>query len=107
MRGGAAVWFWLLNLMSFLFHGIQDIADADYVGSGASLKARASFGRRDAFFWALRYEMSRYLHENWRHLLLTIAGGTRWLNSELLRPHTSASRAGVARAFSSHITIPP
>jgi hypothetical protein len=64
-----------------LDYGIQDIADEDYVGSVASLKARSSFGRRDAFFRALRYEMSRYLHENWRHLLLAIAGGTRWLNS--------------------------
>jgi hypothetical protein len=40
--------FCLLNLMSFLFHSIQDLADEDY------RQARASFGRRDAFFWALR-----------------------------------------------------
>jgi hypothetical protein len=33
-----------------------------------------SIGRRDAFFWALRYEVSRYLYQNWHELLLTIAG---------------------------------
>jgi hypothetical protein len=60
--------FCLLNLLSLLFHGIQDLADEDY------RKARASFGRRDAFFWALRYEMSRYLHDDWHHFLMTIAG---------------------------------
>jgi hypothetical protein len=60
--------FCLLNLLSFLFHGIQDLVDEDYK------KARASFGRRDAFFWALRYEVSQYLHLDWHELLLTIAG---------------------------------
>jgi hypothetical protein len=30
--------FCLLNLMSFLFHGIQDLADEDYMGSEASPK---------------------------------------------------------------------
>jgi len=60
--------FCLLNLLAFLFHGIQDNADEDYK------KARASFGRRDAFFWALRYEMSRYLHDDWHDFFLTIAG---------------------------------
>jgi hypothetical protein len=44
------------------------------VGSGTSRKARASFGSWDAFFWALRYEMSRYPHENWHYFLLTIDG---------------------------------
>ena len=43
--------FCLLNVFSYLMHGIQDIVDEDYK------KARASFGRRDAFFWGLRYEM--------------------------------------------------
>jgi hypothetical protein len=28
----------------------------------------------DAFFWALRYEMGRYLHEDWSDFLLVIAG---------------------------------
>jgi hypothetical protein len=60
--------FCLLNLLSLLFHGIQDLVDEDY------RKARASFGRRDAFFWALRYEMSRYRHEDWHDFLMTIAG---------------------------------
>ena len=60
--------FCLLNVYSYLIHGIQDIVDEDY------RYARASFGRRDAFFWALRYEMSRYFHEDWHSLLMTIAG---------------------------------
>jgi hypothetical protein len=59
---------------SFLFHGIQDIADDDYGEAELPSKARASFGRRDAFFWALRYEVSRYLHMDWHILLLTVAG---------------------------------
>jgi hypothetical protein len=60
--------FCLLNVLSYLIHGIQDVADEEY------RKARGSFGRRDAFFWALRYEMSRYLHDDWTDFLLTIAG---------------------------------
>jgi hypothetical protein len=64
----------IYRLPGFLFHGIQDLVDEDYKGSGASLRARAAFGRRDAFFWALRYEVSRYLHQDWRTLFLTIAG---------------------------------
>jgi hypothetical protein len=60
--------FCLLNVYSYLIHGIQDIADEDYQ------RARARFGRRDAFFWALRYEMSRYFHEDWHSFFMTIAG---------------------------------
>jgi hypothetical protein len=60
--------FCLLNVLSYLIHGIQDMSDEEY------RKARGSFGRRDAFFWTLRYEMSRYLHEDWTGFLLTIAG---------------------------------
>jgi ATP phosphoribosyltransferase regulatory subunit HisZ len=58
----------VLNVLSYLIHGIQDVADEEY------RKARGSFGRLDAFFRALRYEMSRYLHEDWTDFLLTIAG---------------------------------
>jgi hypothetical protein len=58
----------LLNLLGFLFHGIQALGDEDY------RKARKAFGRRDAFFWALRYEINRYFHEDWLHLFLTISG---------------------------------
>jgi hypothetical protein len=66
--------FCMPSLPGFLFHGIQDLVDEDYKGSGASLRARASFGRRDAFFWALRYEVSRYLYQDWRELFRTVAG---------------------------------
>jgi hypothetical protein len=67
-KNHASELFCLLNVLSYLIHGIQDMADEEY------RKARGSFGRRDAFFWALRYEMSRYLHKDWTDFLLTIAG---------------------------------
>ncbi|MDR2629580.1 MAG: hypothetical protein LBC60_01505, partial [Spirochaetaceae bacterium] len=60
--------FCLLNVLSYLIHGIQDMADEEY------RKTRGNFGRRDAFFWVLRYEMSRYLHGDWTDFLLAIAG---------------------------------
>jgi hypothetical protein len=64
----AADIYCLLNILAFLFHSIQDAADEDYQA------ARKSFGRRDAFFWALRYEICRYLHEDWSLFFLTVAG---------------------------------
>jgi hypothetical protein len=67
-KNHAAEIFCMLNLLAFLFHGIQDLVDEDYK------MARTSFGRRDAFFAALRYEVCRYLHLDWHILLLTIAG---------------------------------
>jgi hypothetical protein len=57
----------LLDLLSFLIHGLQDLADDDYQ------KARASFGRRDEFFEALRYETRQYLHNSWNVLFSFIA----------------------------------
>jgi hypothetical protein len=60
--------FCLLNLLAFLFHGIQDNADDNYS------KARSSFGRRDDFFWGLRYEVNRYLHESWALLFRIVSG---------------------------------
>jgi hypothetical protein len=60
--------FCMLNLLAFLFHGIQQLVDEDYK------QARASFGRRVDFFWALRYETNRYLHENWHNLFMALAG---------------------------------
>jgi hypothetical protein len=58
----------MLNLLAFLFHGIQGLADGDY------RRARAFFGREDDFFWALRYETARYPHETWHELFLTVSG---------------------------------
>jgi hypothetical protein len=49
-------------------HSIQDSIDLDYQA------ARNSFGRRDAFFWAMRYEMSRYLHPDWLSLFSALLG---------------------------------
>jgi hypothetical protein len=64
----AADIYCLLNVLAFLFHSIQDALDEDYQA------ARKSFGRRDAFFWALRYEICRYLHDDWSLFFLTVAG---------------------------------
>jgi hypothetical protein len=60
--------FCLLNLLAFLYHGIQALADDDYRA------AWGSCGRKANFFWGLRYETSRYLHEDWRGLFLTVSG---------------------------------
>jgi hypothetical protein len=68
-KNHAAEVFCLLNLLAFLIHSIQDFSDEDYK------KARASFGRRDEFFWALRYEMSHYPHSDWHDFLTVIADG--------------------------------
>jgi hypothetical protein len=66
-KNHASELFCLLNVLSYLIHGIQDVANEE------RRKARGSFGRRDAFFRALRYEMSRYLHDDWSDFLLAIA----------------------------------
>jgi hypothetical protein len=60
--------FCLFNLLAFLFHGIQRLADEGY------RKAYGSFGRKIDFFWALRYEVNRYFHKNWVSLFLTVSG---------------------------------
>lgn len=60
--------FCLLNLLAFLFHGIQAHADKDYH------RALTSFGRKDDFFWGLRYEVNRYLHDSWASLFLAVSG---------------------------------
>jgi hypothetical protein len=64
----AADVYCLLNVLAFLFHGIQELVDEDYRA------ARGAFGRRDALFWAFRYEISRGLHEDWASFFLTVAG---------------------------------
>jgi hypothetical protein len=58
----------LLNILAFLFHSIKELVDEDY------RVARGTFGRRDALFWALRYEIYRYNHTDWSSLFLHIAG---------------------------------
>ena len=64
----AADIYCLLNVLALLFHSLQELADEAY------RVARGSFGRRDAFFWGLRYEICRYLHEDWNLFFLTVAG---------------------------------
>jgi hypothetical protein len=64
----AADIYCLLNVLALLFHSIQELIDEDYRA------ARGSFGRRDALFWALRYEICRYLHDDWHLFFLTVAG---------------------------------
>jgi hypothetical protein len=61
-------YFAYLNLLAFLFHGIQRLADEGY------RKAYNAFGRKIDFFWALRYEAHRYFHKNWISLFLTVSG---------------------------------
>jgi hypothetical protein len=60
--------FCLLNLMTFLFHGIQVLAEDEY------RKAQGLFGRKEDFFCALLYETARYFLENWHDLFLTVSG---------------------------------
>ncbi len=55
-------------LLALLMHSIQDCVDEDYQTAGKS------FGRCDAFFRGLRYEMSRCFHENRGLFLLTVTG---------------------------------
>ena len=64
----AADIYCLLNILGFLYHSIQDAIDEEYQA------ARKSFGRRDGFFWGLRYEICRYLHDDWSLFFLTVAG---------------------------------
>jgi hypothetical protein len=72
--------FCLLNQWACLFHGIQVLAEDEY------RKAHASFGRKDDFFWALRYETARYFHENWHDLFLTVECGIAAFPRLLLLP---------------------
>jgi hypothetical protein len=60
--------FCLINLLAFLFHGIQVLVEDEY------RKTYGLFGRKDDFFWALRYETARCFHENWHDLFLTVSG---------------------------------
>jgi hypothetical protein len=59
--------FCLLNLLAFLFHGVQRLIDEEY------RKAYNSFGRKINFFWTLRCETNRCFHKNWVSLLLTVS----------------------------------
>jgi hypothetical protein len=60
--------FCLLNLLAFLFHGIQRLVDDEY------RRAYDHASRKIDFFWALRYEVNRYFHKNWVSLFLTVSG---------------------------------
>jgi hypothetical protein len=60
--------FCLLNLLAFLFHGIQRLIDGEY------RKACGHASRKIDFFWALRCEVNRYFHKNWGSLFLAVSG---------------------------------
>jgi hypothetical protein len=60
-----------LNLLAFLFHGIRALAKDEY------RKAKAPFGGKEGFFWALRSETARYFHASWHGLFLTVSGNAR------------------------------
>jgi hypothetical protein len=59
----ASEMFCLLNLLSFLFHGILSFTDGLYE------KSRASAGRRAEFFGCFRLGLRAALHGNWGALL--------------------------------------
>jgi hypothetical protein len=67
-KNHAAEVFCLLNLLGFLFHGIQEWADADYQA------ARGYYGRRQAFFDALRTLIGIILFDTWESLFSVTAG---------------------------------
>jgi hypothetical protein len=58
----------MLNLLCFLIHGLQDLADEEYKA------ARAAFSRRDEFFGSLRHETSFHLYTSWSELFNLLAG---------------------------------
>jgi hypothetical protein len=60
--------FLILHLISFLFHGIQDIACEDYQ------RARAYYSSRVAFFNAMRTVISLMVFTTWHDFLIFIAG---------------------------------
>ncbi|MDR2095563.1 MAG: hypothetical protein LBP76_08595, partial [Treponema sp.] len=56
------------------FTGIPVPRDPGIGGRGLHRRGRAFWGRKDDFFWALRYETARYPHEAWHDLFLTVSG---------------------------------
>jgi hypothetical protein len=60
--------FCLLNLLAFLFHGVQRLIDDDY------RKTYDHASRKIDFFWALRYEANRCFHKNWASMFLVVSG---------------------------------
>jgi hypothetical protein len=63
----AAEVFCMLNLFSFLIHGLQDLADEEYKA------ARATFSSRKEFFGAMRHEVSFHLYADWTSLFALLA----------------------------------
>jgi hypothetical protein len=61
--------FFILNLLSFMFHTILDLCDAGWQ------KARASVGRRDTFFAYLQAALRFALHESWQDFMFYILPG--------------------------------
>jgi hypothetical protein len=64
----ASAMFCLLNLLSFLYHGILGLADEEYQ------RAQASVGRRTEFFNYLRVAMRYGIHESWETFLPFVRG---------------------------------
>jgi hypothetical protein len=64
----AAEIFFLLNLLAFQFHTILELCDVEY------RKARATFGRRDMFFYHMQAALRYALHESWRDFLIFVRG---------------------------------
>ena len=68
----ASEMFCLLNLLSFLWHGILWLADEGY------RKARACAGRRDEFFNELRAALRWAFHESWEQLMIRAGPDEPW-----------------------------
>jgi hypothetical protein len=58
----------VLNLPGFLMHGPMLLLEEEYQ------KTRASFGRRETFFEALRFSFRRFPHESWEEFLIFVLG---------------------------------
>jgi predicted secreted protein len=58
----------VLNLLGFLMHGLMLLVEEEYQ------KTRASFGKRETFFEALRFSFRRFPHESREAFLIFVPG---------------------------------